>query len=152
MTLRSNFRIVPAFALVFLAMLPGCTTLGGSLDQAGAAEPGVRLSVTKAVGGLRALITDLAVPAEPIPMAVDAADEVALIEQARVSVVTAGAMQLDQPGLSAKAELATLAILLTLCRDRVRATHGVEAGSGPAQDAARMISQRCVAPLALMLG
>lgn len=148
-----HHRPVRHIALALLALLPGCTTLQAGGAGGGAEHPSVHASVALGLDALRALVADLQAPAGPRAVPTPyAGPALARVDAARAAVIAAGIGEIDAPGLSAKAELATLAILLSLCRERVRATDGLVPASEPAQDAARMLTQRCVAPLALMVG
>lgn len=147
-----NHFYPPAMALALLA-LSACATLhSGSADGNGMTDPEVRLLVGRSVDSLRQLTGDLAVPVADGSAAIDTSFPVSLIEDARTGVITAGAAQLERPGLAAKAALATLTLLLSYCREQMRAADGLEPGSAAARKAAQVISQRCTAPLALMLG
>lgn len=142
-----------AAALVLLVTLSACTTMhAGSAHGGGLSDPEVRLLIGRSVAELRQLGADLATPVSTGATAVDTSDQLALIDAARVAVIAAGAVELDRPGLAAKAQMATLTLLLTYCRDRVRAADGLESGSPAAHHIGRLLGQRCTAPLALMLG
>ncbi len=135
------------FALSALGLLlSGCATTGerGVTHGNSSLREKVALSVTE----LRALVDGLALPAGEV----EAATVALHIERARLSVFAAATDQISRPGLAAKAELAALGVLLTLCRDRVRAADSMLPGSAEAATMARALSIGCIVPLTLVAG
>jgi hypothetical protein len=124
-----------------LVPLAGCATIPAT-DPATAA-PAVRLSVARSATMLRALVSDLADPAGPR----SADDAVAAIDEARASV--AAAALVTGPGISGRAQLAGLGVLLSVCREGARsAVHRAARAPGEAPDASRALAIGCLGPLA----
>lgn len=132
-------------------LLTGCVSTTLARTAPGDVDRGIRRDVVVSLGALRALVDGLADPAdlEPLPIAEAAAG----LDAARSTVFAAAIAGLDtNASPAARAELATLGVLLTICRDRVRAAAAHPPGSDAARTAGRGLAIGCVTPLAIALG